>query len=427
MTVLVWDQIGEHKYQAGVDHGVLYLPDGSAIVWNGLTDVEDATPQELRSFYQDNLKYLEYLLPGDFAGSIKAITYPDELDALVGIKEVSPGLAYHDQPASSFGLSYRTKIGNDIDGLDHGYKIHILYNVLANPDPEAFPTLNDQAQAVEFSWTLTGKPQLLSAGYRPTAHISIDSTRISSLLLSALEAILYGTESDAPRLPSADEVYSLIIPRLEPEDFPTAPLRLYHLVEDPQVNHGSQSDMDLTLTGDPPRNSFNGMSFDGSTQYVQANNTGLPIDSDVQSYGIRFKTNHSDFDTSNNRGLLVWLGTHGLWTFETFIQAYLDFGDHLSTDTINDNQWHLVIIVIDPSEVDGHITKLYLDGNLVDLSVNSITDAFETSPWDTNMAIGTDFYPDDTRIFIGNLKDAFICDYALTDSDIATLWAKVAP
>jgi hypothetical protein len=208
VATLVWDQVGERVYQTGVDHGVLYLHDGRVAVWNGLIDVEESTTSELKEFHLDGVKYLETLVPGDFSGKLKAFTYPDELDSVIGIASVgsSPGLDYYDQPAKSFNLSYRTGRGNDLDGMDFGYKIHILYNVLANPDSHSFSTVKDSLEAVEFGWSLSGTPPKFIGNFRPTVHISIDSRETPLNILEMLEGMLYGTDQTPPRLPSLQEI-----------------------------------------------------------------------------------------------------------------------------------------------------------------------------------------------------------------------------
>ena len=143
MATLVWDQIGERIYQTGVDRGVLYLHDGTVVPWNGLTSMDESSNSELKSFFLDGVKYLENLSPGDFLGKLKAFTYPDEFDQVNGIAPVAPGLLYYEQPPKSFNLSYRTRVGNDIEGTEYGYKIHILYNVIANPDSVSRNTIQD--------------------------------------------------------------------------------------------------------------------------------------------------------------------------------------------------------------------------------------------------------------------------------------------
>ncbi len=212
MTALAWDQPGERIYQTGISRGVLYLLDGTAVVWNGLTGVEESPNVELKSYYLDGVKYLEYLSPGDFAGTLKAFTYPDEFDSVNGILDVSPGFRIHDQPPKSFGLSYQTRIGNDLNGVDNAYLIHLLYNLVADPSAYEFATLgSDQTQAIEFNWGLTATPVRNSDfNWRPTAHVSIDSRDVSSDILAGFEEVLYGTESEDPRLPTIDELSTLL-------------------------------------------------------------------------------------------------------------------------------------------------------------------------------------------------------------------------
>lgn len=205
MATLTWDQIGERIFQTGVDHGVLYLQDGTAVVWNGLTSVEETTSSEVQDFFLDGVKYLQNLSPRDFRAKLKAFTYPDEFDSVNGIVETS-GLIYYDQPSQSFSLSYRTKIGNDVDGIEYGYKIHILYNIIANPDSYGFDSLDDSsAKPTEFGWTLSGIPQKIS-NFKPTVHVALDSTKVVPSRMSAIEDILYGTEEKAPYLPSLLEL-----------------------------------------------------------------------------------------------------------------------------------------------------------------------------------------------------------------------------
>ena len=204
MTTLAWDEVGEKVYQTGVDHGVLYLNDGTTAPWNGLTGVEEDSTSEVKSFYQEGVKFLQNFIPGDYEGKLKAFTYPEEFDRVNGVSSISPGFDLYDQPASSFSLSYRTLIGNDITP-DHGYKIHILYDVIANPDSVSFDSLTDSVSATEFAWSLSGTPQRL-LGYRPTVHITLDSTQTPPEVMQLLEDQLYGTESSAPRLPPLSEI-----------------------------------------------------------------------------------------------------------------------------------------------------------------------------------------------------------------------------
>jgi len=205
MAVLTWDAVGEKIYQTGVDHGVLYLNDGTSVPWNGLIDIEEGSTQELKSFFLDGVKYLENLTPGDFLGKLKAFTYPDEFDSVNGIANVAPGLDYYEQPPKSFNLAYRSKIGSDLNA-ELGYKIHILYNVLAQPDNYSFSTNTESAvQAIEFSWSLTGTPSKIKK-LRPTVHISIDSRHTPPDILRMVEEKLYGTPSTNPSLPSIEDI-----------------------------------------------------------------------------------------------------------------------------------------------------------------------------------------------------------------------------
>lgn len=205
MTPLVWDAVGERIYQTGVDRGVLYLHDGTSVPWNGLIDIEEGSASELKSFYLDGVKFLENLSPGDFIGKLKAYTYPDEFDSVNGMITVAPGLTYHEQPPKSFSLSYRTKVGNDLDGVDHAYKIHILYNVIANPEANTFATVDASIQPIEFSWSLTGTPPKIDR-YRPTVHISMDSRTTPPEILKLVEDALYGTATAGASLPTITEI-----------------------------------------------------------------------------------------------------------------------------------------------------------------------------------------------------------------------------
>src|SRR5436190_53438 len=157
MSTLTWDNLGDHLYQYGIDRGVLYLADGTSVAWNGLTGLDEGSDAERKSFYLDGIKFLETVTPGDFQGTLKAFTYPDEFDEILGIKEDAAGLFFHEQPTKSFNLAYRTQIGNDVT-QDLGYKIHLLYNLTAIPETHAYDTLQGQANASEFSWSLSGVP-----------------------------------------------------------------------------------------------------------------------------------------------------------------------------------------------------------------------------------------------------------------------------
>jgi len=208
LAKLAWDQVGQRFFQTGVDRGVLYLTD-SAVAWNGLTSVDVDSDNDLQSYYLDGAKYLQTVSPSDFAGKMKALTYPEEFDSVNGIENEDSGLSYYNQKPESFNLSYRTRIGNDLDGVDHGYKIHILYNVMASPDSYSYQTLQETLTPIEFGWTLSATPPFID-GHRPTSHISIDSTKVNPLVLESIETSLYGSAISNPYLPTIEEIITLL-------------------------------------------------------------------------------------------------------------------------------------------------------------------------------------------------------------------------
>lgn len=214
MTQLVWDQIGERLYETGVDHGVLYLPDSSGqyvngVAWNGLTSVsESPSGAEPNAQYADNIKYLNLYSAEEFGATIEAFTYPDEFAQFDGLAIPTPGIAIGQQSRRGFGLSYRTLVGNDIDGNDHGYKLHLIYGCQASPSEKAYNTVNDSPEPITFSWTLATTPVSVT-GLKPTSTITIDSTDVDADALASLEQILYGDTGVDPRLPLPDEVIAL--------------------------------------------------------------------------------------------------------------------------------------------------------------------------------------------------------------------------
>lgn len=209
MTALVWDQVGERRFETGIDRGVLFLSNGDAVPWNGLTLVTEVVTQEVKPYYLDGVKYLDHHVPGSYSGTLQAFTYPEELDELTGTSVFAPGVFVHDQRSSLFNLSYRTLVGNDVDGVDYGYKIHLLYNILAIPNDVAFDTLKATLEPKPFEWKLSGTPATMF-GIRPTSHISIYSRSVNPALLTSLEEVLYGSEEETPRLPPLVTVLSLI-------------------------------------------------------------------------------------------------------------------------------------------------------------------------------------------------------------------------
>jgi len=200
MTVLTWDDPGTRVYESGVDRGVLYLPGGLGVAWNGLISVdEQVTGNSQDPLYFDGIKYSDVIVPGDFAASLKAYTYPDEFLPFEGTLEVNNGMFVTNQTPSRFGLSYRTKVGNDESG-DAGYKIHVLYNLLAVPSAKTHETISDSESPIEFEWNITAIPSD-APGYKPTAHLIFDTRKMSPSLLEDIEQTLYGDDITAPSLP----------------------------------------------------------------------------------------------------------------------------------------------------------------------------------------------------------------------------------
>jgi hypothetical protein len=214
MTVLQWDQVGERLYETGVDHGVLYIPDPSGAysegyAWNGLTTVtESPTGAESSPQYADNIKYLNLVSAEEFGATIEAFTYPDEFAQCDGTAVPVPGVAIGQQSRKAFGLAYRSRIGNDLDGTDHGYKLHLIYGALAAPSEKAYATINDSPEAIAFSWEVTTSPVQVT-DLKPTALLTVDSTKVDAAALKTLEDILYGTAGVDARMPLPDEVFGL--------------------------------------------------------------------------------------------------------------------------------------------------------------------------------------------------------------------------
>ena len=215
---LVWDQIGEKLYETGVKNGVLYPQDSSGtypkgVAWNGLTAVtEKPSGAEKTSLYADDIKYLNLMSAEEFGATIEAYTFPPEFGACDGSAEIAAGVTIGQQKRTAFGLCYRTTVGNDTDGNDYGYKLHIIYGAMASPSEKAYATINDSPEAITFSWEVTTTPVSVS-GFKPTANLTIDSTKVDAQKLAALEAILYGSDTETskePRLPLPDEIATLM-------------------------------------------------------------------------------------------------------------------------------------------------------------------------------------------------------------------------
>lgn len=215
MSKLVWDNTGERQYETGLKKGVLYPIDESGVyskgfAWNGLTAVtESPSGAESNPLYADDIKYLDLRSVEEFGGTIEAYMYPDEFAECDGSAELVAGVKIGQQKRKMFGLCYRTIVGNDVKGDDYGYKLHLVYGALASPSERAFATVNDSPEAVTMSWEFTTTPVSVK-GFRPTAHLEIDSNKANAEKLAALEAILYGTEEVEARLPLPDEIATLM-------------------------------------------------------------------------------------------------------------------------------------------------------------------------------------------------------------------------
>ena len=214
MSKLVWDQTGERLYETGVKYGVLYVQEGAAypkgVAWNGLTAVtESPSGAEATALYADDIKYLNLMSAEEFGATIEAYTYPDEFMACDGSASLSDGVYIGQQARKSFGLCYRTTIGNDVVNNDYGYKLHLIYGALASPSEKAYATINDSPEAITFSWEVSTTPVNVT-GHKPTACLTIDSTKVAPEKLAALEEVLYGKEQAEPRLPLPDEVVQIM-------------------------------------------------------------------------------------------------------------------------------------------------------------------------------------------------------------------------
>lgn len=215
MSKLVWDKIGEKYYETGVKNGVLYVFDsqtkkyGTGVAWNGLTAVtESPSGAEATALYADDIKYLNLRSVEEFGATIEAYTYPDEFKVCNGEAELATGVIIGQQKRSTFGFCYRTTLGNDVEEGDYGYKLHIIYGATASPSEKAYATVNDSPEAITFSWEITTTPVEV-AGHKPTACITIDSTKVDAGKLAELETKLYGSESEEATLPTPDEIATM--------------------------------------------------------------------------------------------------------------------------------------------------------------------------------------------------------------------------
>lgn len=213
MSKLAWDKTGERLYETGVEKGVLYPMSGSSygtgVAWNGLTGVtESPSGAEVTALYADNIKYLNLMSAEEFAFTIEAYMSPEEFDACDGTAEIATGVSIGQQKRSQFGFSYVTRLGNDTEGTDNGYKIHLIYGALASPSEKGYATINDSPEAITLSWECSTTPVDVD-GMKPTACIVIDSTKTDATALAELESILYGDDTNEPRLPLPEEIVTL--------------------------------------------------------------------------------------------------------------------------------------------------------------------------------------------------------------------------
>lgn len=215
MSKIVWDAVGEHTFETGVRNGVLYLKDAqgaysTGVAWNGLTSVSESPEgAEATDLYADDIKYLTLMSAENFKATIEAYTYPVEFEECDGSATIAKGVVIGQQSRKPFGLCYRTAIGNDTDGNEHGYKLHIVYGCQASPSEKQYSTINDSPEAITFSWEVNTTPVNVT-GKKPTATLIIDSTKADKAKLTALEAILYGSDEVEPRLPLPDEIATLM-------------------------------------------------------------------------------------------------------------------------------------------------------------------------------------------------------------------------
>lgn len=213
---LVWDAVGERLFETGVKQCVLYPIDkisgtyNKGVAWNGVTSVsESPSGAEATDLYADDAKYLSLLSAETFGCTVEAYTYPEEFEACDGTAQLTPGVTIGQQARSVFGLCYRTTVGNDVDGNDHGYKLHIIYGCKATPSEKSYSSINDSPEAITFSWTVNTTPVSVE-GFKPTASLVIDSTKVDKSKLSKLEDVLYGSESADPRLPLPNEIVGIL-------------------------------------------------------------------------------------------------------------------------------------------------------------------------------------------------------------------------
>lgn len=214
MSKIIFDNTGEKIYETGVDHCVLYVRNGNTyqtgVAWNGITAInENPSGAEATPIYADNIKYLNIVSGEDFGATIEAYTYPDEFTECDGSAEIVAGVKIGQQTRKPFALCYRTLIGNDVAGTGHGYKLHFIYNAQAAVSAKNYKTINESPEAMSFSWEISTTPEVVE-GFKPTATVTVDSTKVDAQKLKALEDKIYGSESSEPTMPTISEIVSLL-------------------------------------------------------------------------------------------------------------------------------------------------------------------------------------------------------------------------
>lgn len=209
MPKITWDDIGQRKYEGGIDRGVIYTSNGSSIAWNGLVSISENLNNTVTPIYFDGQKVANFSTPGTFSATITAITYPDIIMELEGFAPINSAIFISDQRPETFNLSYRTFVGDDFNGSSDHYKIHILYNVTATPSERTYQTFGSNNSPVSFSWDLTAIPEEVP-GFLPSAHIVIDSSKLEPILLEQIEVMLYGGEIANPYLPTFSEFIDMV-------------------------------------------------------------------------------------------------------------------------------------------------------------------------------------------------------------------------
>lgn len=215
MAKIVWDESGKRTYETGVRKGVLYLQDAQGaytkgVAWNGLTAVtESPSGAEPTALYADDIKYLELFSAEEFGATIEAYTYPAEFEKCDGSASLGTGVTIGQQDRATFGLCYRTVLGNDVKGSEFGYKLHLIYGAKAKPSEKGYQTINDSPEAITFSWEISTTPVNV-AGFKPTACVTIDSTKIDPEKLAQIETLLYGDTSAEAKLPLPDEIAAIV-------------------------------------------------------------------------------------------------------------------------------------------------------------------------------------------------------------------------